>query len=178
MPTYLAFLRAINLGPTRKFPANAVRAATEAAGGREVVTYLNTGNVRLDSARRSAPLLQRDLEAAYAADRGFAVPTIVFTRPEVRAIAARGRELEDEHGPNGNHYVTLYAGEPPAATVQALTVLEAPGEQSVVHGRAAHVLLDRGVSDSILLRSKEFRALGEWTARTLRVLETIVERWC
>ena len=61
---------------------------------------------------------------------------------------------------------------------QALTVLEAPGEQSVVHGRAAHVLLDRGVSDSILLRSKEFRALGEGTARTLRVLETIVERWC
>ncbi len=126
MPTYLAFLRAINLGPTRKFPANAVRAATEAAGGREVVTYLNTGNVRLDSARRSASLLQRDLEAAYAQDRGFAVPTVVFTRPEVREIAARGRELEDEHGPSGSHYVTLYTGEPTAALVRALTALETP----------------------------------------------------
>ena len=32
MATYLGFLRAINLGPTRKFPKDAIVAATEAAG--------------------------------------------------------------------------------------------------------------------------------------------------
>src|SRR4051794_20858140 len=45
MPTYVAFLRAINLGATRKFPKDAIRAATEAAGGSGVETYINTGNV-------------------------------------------------------------------------------------------------------------------------------------
>ena len=70
---YIAFLRAINLGATRKFPKDAVKLATEAAGGTDVETYLNTGNVRLTSTRRSAAAVARDLEQAYAADRGFEV---------------------------------------------------------------------------------------------------------
>ena len=45
MPTYVAFLRAINLGPNRKFAKADIVAATEAAGGTDVETYINTGNV-------------------------------------------------------------------------------------------------------------------------------------
>ena len=33
VPTYLAFLRAINLGPTRQFPKTAIIAAVEGAVG-------------------------------------------------------------------------------------------------------------------------------------------------
>jgi uncharacterized protein (DUF1697 family) len=53
MATYIAFLRAINLGATRKFPKDAIRASVEAAGGTDVETYINTGNVRFDSRLRS-----------------------------------------------------------------------------------------------------------------------------
>ena len=53
VPTYVAFLRAINLGATRKFPKDAIKAATEAAGGSDVETYINTGNVRLTHSARS-----------------------------------------------------------------------------------------------------------------------------
>ena len=53
MPSYVAFLRAINLGSTRKFPKEAVKAAVEKAGGTAVETYINTGNVRFDSTLRS-----------------------------------------------------------------------------------------------------------------------------
>ena len=38
MPTYVAFLRAVNLGATRKFPKADIVAATEAAGGVDVET--------------------------------------------------------------------------------------------------------------------------------------------
>ena len=44
---WIAFLRAINLGAKRKFPKADIVAAVEAAGGRDVETYINTGNVRL-----------------------------------------------------------------------------------------------------------------------------------
>ena len=53
MPTYVAFLRAINLGPTRKFPKADIVAAVEAAGGEDVATYINTGNVRVTLPLRS-----------------------------------------------------------------------------------------------------------------------------
>lgn len=47
MQTYVAFLRAINLGAHRKFPKDAIIAATQVAGGTEVATHATSGNVRL-----------------------------------------------------------------------------------------------------------------------------------
>ena len=65
MPTTLAFLRAINLGATRKFPKAEIVAATEAAGGTDVATHINTGNVRLATRMRSRERIEAALEAAY-----------------------------------------------------------------------------------------------------------------
>ncbi len=105
MATYIAFLRAINLGATRKFPKDAIRAATEAAGGQRVETYINTGNVRLDSRLRSRERVEQVLEEAFLADRGFEVPTIVFTPEELRAIAEDAKRFAVGHegGHEGGH---------------------------------------------------------------------------
>ena len=117
MATYIAFLRAINLGPTRKFPKDAIKAAVEAAGGDRVETYINTGNVRLDSSMRSRARLEAALEEAFLADRGFEVPTIVFTPAELREIAEDAKRFADGH--EGRHYVSLLKEEPPAARGRA-----------------------------------------------------------
>lgn len=178
MPTYVAFLRAINLGAKRTFPKDAIKAATETAGGGGVETYINTGNVRLTHAARSVAKVQQALEAAYAAEAGFEVPTIVFTAAEVAALVARGEELHAEHDPAGQHYVTLYAAAPPAEAVQAAHDLDHPGETVVVDGRAAYVLLDGDIHTSKVLASKQFTALGQGTARTIKVLRTVSEKWC
>lgn len=178
MPTYVAFLRAINLGARRKFPRDAVRAATEKAGGADVETYLNTGNVRLSHPARSVAKVQQALEEAYAAEAGFEVPTVVFTTTDLAALTERAEELHAEHDPAGQHYVTLYATAPTAATVRAVRALEHEGEAVVVDGRAAYVLLDGDIHTSRLLSSKEFGALGQGTARTVKVLRTVTEKWC
>ena len=178
MPTYVAFLRAINLGATRKFPKDAIKAATEAAGGRDVETYINTGNVRLAHSARSVAKVQAALEEAYAAAAGFEVPTIVFTTKELAALTSRAEELHAEHDPSGQHYVTLYAAAPSAAAVEAAHALEHEGETVVVDGRAAYVLLDGNIHTSKLLASKELAALGKGTARTVKVLRTVTDKWC
>ncbi|MCW2797304.1 DUF1697 domain-containing protein, partial [Nocardioides sp.] len=77
MATYIAFLRAINLGPTRKFAKADIIAAVEATGGTDVATYINTGNVRFDSTMRSRARIEETLEKAFLESRGFEVPTIV-----------------------------------------------------------------------------------------------------
>lgn len=178
MPTYVAFLRAINLGAKRTFPKDAIKAATEAAGGSDVETYINTGNVRLTHSARSVAKVQAALEKAYAAEAGFEIPTIVFTTADLAALTARAEELHAEHDPSGQHYVTLYAGVPTAATVKAVHALEHDGETVVVDKRAAYVLLDGDIHTSKLLSSKEFKALGPGTARTVKVLRTVTEKWC
>jgi uncharacterized protein (DUF1697 family) len=177
MPDYVAFLRAINLGATRRFAKDDVRAATEAAGGTDVETYLNTGNVRLTSTKRSASAVAQALAAAYEEAAGFAVPTIVLTPTELAEVAATGRALNDAQAPVRNHYVSLYATAPTEKAARAVRALDLEGEVCVVEGRAAHCLLDGDIHTSKLLRAKEFRELGEGTSRTLTVLETVAAKW-
>ena len=179
MPTYVAFLRAINLGARRKFPKDAIRAATEAAGGTDVETYINTGNVRLTHPARSPAKVRAALEEAYAAEAGFEVPTVVFTTAELAALTARAEELHAGHGGEiGNHYVTLFSDPPTASAVEAAHALEHTGETVVVEGRAAYVLLAGDIHTSKVLSSKQFNALGQGTARTVKVLRTVTGKWC
>ena len=178
MPDHIAFLRAINLGAQRKFPKADIFAATEAAGGRDVETYINTGNVRLTTSLRSPARVRAALERAYLADRGFEVPTFVFTPAEVRELTERGCELPADNGPGGRHYVALFHAPPDPAAVAALEALDAPGERVVVEGRAAYTLVDGDIHTSRLLGTREYAALGMATSRTITVLRAVADRWC
>src|SRR5262249_51141954 len=74
MPTYIAFLRAINIGK-RQFAKAAIIKACEDAGCTDVETYINTGNVRVTTPLRSRAKVEATLEAAFAAEAGFDVAT-------------------------------------------------------------------------------------------------------
>ena len=116
MATYIGFLRAINLGATRKFPKASIIEAVEAAGFTDVETYINTGNVRFDTTLRSRGKIEAALEEAFEAEAGFAVPTIVFTQKELREIAEHAASF----GHSGRHYVSLLKETPSAAQVRKL----------------------------------------------------------
>ncbi|GGD15967.1 DUF1697 domain-containing protein [Nocardioides daphniae] len=178
MPTYIAFLRAINLGARRKFPKDAIAAATASIGACDVETYINTGNVRLTSLMRSTAKVEEALEAAYLADRGFEVPTIALTPDELRRVAEEAEAVRAQLGEPRTHYVTLLKAAPSEAALAAVQALEAPGERLVVRGRGAHLLLDEGMQGSRLSNAKELKALGVGTARNVTVVRTLAERWC
>ena len=174
MPTYVAFLRAVNLGPTRKFPKADIVAAAEAAGFREVATYINTGNVRLTTSMRSRTRIEAALERAFEADRGFPVPTIAFTTAEVRAIADDADELAHE----GRHYVSLLKEAPTAEGARIVEAAGADGERAVVRDRAVHLLLRDSYREASIENSVVEKALGVATNRNITVIRTIAEKWC
>ncbi|MEQ6901310.1 DUF1697 domain-containing protein [Nocardioides sp. YIM 152588] len=181
MTTYVAFLRAINLGANRKFPKDAIVAATRAAGFDGVATHINTGNVRLDTGRRSRARIEEALEAAYLAEAGFEVPTIAFTAAELAAVAGVADALDHD----GRHYVSLLKEEPDAATLAALEAAiaasGAEGERVHVEGRAAHLLLAEGESQYHTAKlSNAFieRHLGVATNRNATVIRTLAQKWC
>ena len=164
MPTYAAFLRAINLGAIRKFPKAAIKAAVEGAGMTDVETYINTGNVRFTTPMRSRAKIEAALEKAFRGrPRLRGADLRLHHRPSWCEIAETADELWAEHGEPRMHYVTLFKQQPAAAAVTALLEADFPGETCVVDGRAAHALLSTGSQASKLLSSRLFANLGQGT---------------
>ena len=173
--TYIAFLRAINLGARRKFPKDDIRSAVEAAGCSRVETYINTGNVRLDSSMRSRARVESALEEVFLADRGFEVPTIVFTPTELREIAEDAKRFADGH--EGRHYISLLKEEPSREAVERLEALPGAAEVVRVGGRAVHLLLGTAYHEAALDNATVEKHLGIATNRNLTVISTLAERW-
>jgi uncharacterized protein (DUF1697 family) len=176
--TYIGFLRAINLGPTRKFPKASIVKAVEAAGFTDVATYINTGNVRFDTTLRSRARIEAALEEAFEAEAGFAVPTIVFTQKELREIAEHASSLSRSLGHEGRHYVSLCKDVPSPAAVKRLEDSVVTDEVAKVGGRAVHLLLPGNYHEATLTNAAVEKYLGVATNRNLTVIRALAEKWC
>ncbi len=176
---YVAFLRAINLGATRKFAKSAIVAATEGAGFTDVATHINTGNVRLTTRLRSRERVRDVLEAAYLADRGFEVPVSVLTPQELRQAVVDGHEVRATMPEDwdGRAYASLLRDEPSPEVVAALEACSTDDERAVVRGRVAHLMV-RGYGTSRMTNVVVERRIGVSTNRALTVVEQVAERWC
>ena len=81
---YAAFLRAVNLGPTRKISSADLRSAFEELGFDNVNTFRTSGNVVFEAGREPAA---GRIEKALAAVVGDKVPIFLRTEGEIRALA-------------------------------------------------------------------------------------------
>src|ERR1700752_2547600 len=177
VPTYVAFLRAINLGPNRKFAKADIVAAIEDCGFTDVETYINTGNVRFTAPIRSRAKVEETLEKAFRTHAGFEVPTIVFTPAELKEIAADALEVAKTHRKTGAHYVSLLKEEPQAADVKKLEELDHGEDLASVHGRGAHLLVVTPSARGRLSNALVEKVLGVATNRNLTVIRTLAEKW-
>jgi uncharacterized protein (DUF1697 family) len=82
----VALLRGINVGKSVRVPMKELKTTLEEVGARNVVTYLNSGNVVFESDEDPLELsqsIERELEKAF----GQKVPVLIRTSKEVSAIA-------------------------------------------------------------------------------------------
>jgi uncharacterized protein (DUF1697 family) len=177
VPTYAAFLRAVNLGATRRFPKAAIVDASIAAGCTDVETYINTGNVRVTTTLRSHRRVEAALEAAFSADRGFDVPTVAFAIAELHTIVADADDFA-RRVPVGAHFVSLSKQPASGAAAAALEGLGVPGEHAHVLGRVVHVVIESGSYHTATLTNAAVeRHVGTATNRNLNVLRELAHRW-
>ena len=174
--TYIAFLRAINLGATRKFPKDKIVEAVEAAGFTDVATYINTGNVRFDTKLRSRAKIETALEDSFRAEAGVEIPTIVFTQKELRAIADEAAAFGHV---GGRHYVSLLKEAPSTAAIRTMEDSSTVDEVAKVGGRAVHLLFHGSDYHQARLTNVQVeKVLGVATNRNLTVISKLAEMWC
>ena len=174
MTTHLAFLRAINLGKNRRVPMPRLKEVITDAGFTGVETHLATGNVRVESSKRSRSAVEKEIERALSSAFGFEVPTIVLSPKELSALYAEALALEVSAQ---RKYLTLLKDEPSPDLTAELDAWSAPGEGAKALGRAVYWWIDHPNQDAKMSNARVERQLGTATTRDLKVIATLAERW-
>jgi uncharacterized protein (DUF1697 family) len=182
MPTYIALLRAVNVGG-RVYKMADLREHLAASGLDAVETYIQTGNVRFMTSMRSPAKVERHVESVLREGAGFEVPAIVLTPAELRQVYddAMGLAAPFAAGaPAGGHrrYVTFFkpGEEPDEEAAAAIKSWDRPGEFAVPIGRAVHVWLDRPSMQAEFFGAFK-KVLAPGTNRDLKVVSTLAQRW-
>ncbi|WCL54326.1 DUF1697 domain-containing protein [Gimibacter soli] len=164
MQTYIALLRAVNVGGTGKLPMVELKAMCEEIGFSAVKTYIASGNVLFKSPLAEAEVRQA-LEARLLAYAG--KPVGVITRkPEGMAAALAANPFPGE-APNRT-LVTFLNDPPPADTITRAR--HHMDEQIVLGDREIYIFYGDGMAGSKL--QVPAAALG--TSRNINTVTKLV----
>ena len=165
MRTYVALLRAVNVGGRGKLPMAELRAMCEAAGFKHVRTCIASGNVVLESAS-SALQVKRSLQSALREYAGNAVGVYVRTALEMQAVLA-ANPFPDAAP---NRVVAFFLDQAPPAN--ALGGMSGQRHEQVALGkREIYVHYGEGMADSRL----RIPAARAGTARNMNTIAKLVE---
>lgn len=165
MPTFVALLRAVNVGGTGKLPMSELKAMCERAGFTSVRTYIASGNVVFDSDGNEASV-KASLENALLDYAGKPVQVLVRSGPELAAVLANNPFPQAAP----NRTIALFLdGAPPADT---LATLSGKNNEEVALGkREIYVHYGDGMGDSKL----KIRAAAEGTGRNLNTIAKLAQ---
>lgn len=168
MSRYIALLRGINVGGRAKVAMAALRETCESIGCTDVVTYIQSGNVVLDSPL--APVkLRAALEAAIA-ERFDVAPAVMIRTPAELADVLTGNPFPDA---DTGHLHVAFHHEPPDE--QSVADLYNPPEELAVRGRETYYLLPNGIGRAKLPELYGRRVKIPATVRNWRTVTKLVE---
>jgi uncharacterized protein (DUF1697 family) len=173
LTTYVVLLRAVNVGGTARLPMADLREICAAIGCSDVETYVQSGNVVLDSTR-AASALPAVLEDAIEAELGFR-PVVV-----VRRHADLVRILEDNPYPDTEErflHVGFLSRKPSREALAGLSEVDVAPEGFTVTGKEIYLNFVDGAGRSKKLGRVPFeKRLGvSMTARNLRTVAKLAE---
>ncbi|TAI63968.1 DUF1697 domain-containing protein [Bradyrhizobium sp. Leo170] len=165
MPTYIALLRAVNVGGTGKLPMAELKAMCVAEGFASVQTYIASGNVVFDS-KLPAAKVKAALEKRLQAYAGSPIGVVIRTADEMAAA------LKANPFPKAppNWTIAIFLDEAPPA--DALQTIKGQQDEEVRLGkREIYVAYGSGIGRSKL----KIPAATNGTARNINTIAKLVE---
>jgi uncharacterized protein (DUF1697 family) len=169
VPTHVALLRGINLGPHKRVAMPALRALLASLGHTDVATYIASGNVVFTAGGPGAPLAA-ELEKAIAADMGVDCRVVVLTCAEL-ARAVADNPYPDEPDLKRVHAFFLMDDAGPAARkhvaeLQQRCAAKGARDEATIVGRVLYLHTPDGFGRSELAAAlSKPRGPAEGTAR-------------
>jgi uncharacterized protein (DUF1697 family) len=175
MTTYVALLRGINVSGRNKIAMAELRALAESLGSTAVRTYIQSGNIVLDSTTRSAATVSDALSGAIARKLGLDVAVIVRTASEVDAVLA-ANPLNARGADPAKSHVTFLAAKPAATAVRGLSDVDRSPDEFAVVGREVFLHCPNGYGTTKLTNTFFEKRLGvAATTRNWKTVQTLAQ---
>lgn len=167
MDTFIALLRAVNVGGTGKLPMEDLRALCAKAGFHDVRTYIASGNVVLRGAKDERQV-KRALEAALHEYAGKPVGVLVRSVVQLREALAANPFADSPP----NRVVAIFLDDAPPA--DALAQAKNLRAERVALGRR-EIYVDYGDADGMRDSKLQIPAAKAGTARNMNTVAKLVE---
>lgn len=166
--TYLALLRGINVGGKNRLSMTDLSRIVALAGGTDVRTYIQSGNVVFRAEADLSAAISRGLQEAL----GLSVPVVLRTHAELAAVVAKNPFLAQGADPDALNAMFL-ADWPEEEAVRALDPERSPGDAYVVVGREVYMHCPKGLARCKLTNDYFDRRLK--TTSTVRNWRTVLK---
>jgi uncharacterized protein (DUF1697 family) len=178
MARYAAFLRAVNLGSTRKASSGQLRALFEGLGFHDVATFRTSGNVVFDTARASEAKLTERIEKGLAEELGFDVTIFLRSAKEIRAIAdAEPFPPPAVEASKGKLQVMLLPARPSKQARTDVLALATDEDKLALGDRELYWLPSGGTQRAELDRKAIEKLVGPTTHRTMGTIELMAAKF-
>ena len=176
MSTYIAFLRAINVGGRFVKMAD-LRTGLSHKGFGDVESYIQSGNLRFTSSLRSAAKVEPVLEAGLEELCGFTVRAIVRTPEQLAEVASYGADLDVPLEGEARRYVTFLKEDPDDGLVAMMNGWDVVGERAQLAGREVYMWLAHPSHEAMLTNARIERGGVVATTRDWKVVTALGEMW-
>lgn len=180
MSTFVSLFRGINVGGKRVVPMKELKELYESLGFKDVVTYIQSGNVVCSSDDTDMAQVSKRIEDGFVEKFGFHSYVIVRTAAELQAIIEHN-PFQDQPTKEAKWQLVLFLATQPESTAQEEIhkAYNGPEEFSLL-GRELYIYYPNGVGRSKLthtLLEKKLKTAGtgrNWN--TVLQLHTLAQR--
>jgi len=171
MKTYIALLRGINVGGHKKLKMADLKLLMEALGFKNVITYIQSGNVVFSSedANGLSEIISIEIEKRF----GWNVPVLVKTADSIAQIL---KDCPFEETKKAEAYFMLLASQPETKLMEAVREISYPNEEFVLTTECAYIFYSKGHGTEKLNNNffeKKLKVAA--TSRNYRTLVRLVE---
>jgi uncharacterized protein (DUF1697 family) len=171
---YAAFLRAVNLGRSRRVSGAELCAIFEGLGLEGVASFRTSGNLVFDAPRDMSTQIEKALEDAL----GYDVGVFLRTGPELAEIVAyEPFEPAQVEGSKGKLQVSMLSKKPTAATRKKVLALATDQDLLAFGKRELYWLPSGGTMEAALDRKATDALLGPTTMRTKGTVEQLAAKF-
>lgn len=172
---FVVFLRGINVGGHHKIKMADLRAALTRADFTSVQTYIQSGNILLESPETNTQLLARKVEQVIRDQYGFQIPTVCFTLSEIEEIIQEN-PFQGVNYRDDRLYFALLFEKPVQEKVALIDWRQHPDEEIHYRDRVVYHSSPEGASQSKWNHAAIGKKLGvQTTTRNLRTMRKLVD---